>query len=131
MKCFGVGRLTRDPELRYTTGGNAVCNFGMAFNESYKKQSGEKVEETNFFDYEIWGKRAEVINEYCSKGDQLLVEAKAKQDTWETDGQKRSKVVFKVLDFEFIGGGKSNKESETVDKESEEAEETQEGGVPF
>lgn len=87
-----VGNITRDIELRYTSGGTAVTEAGLAVNDRRKNQSGEWVEETTFVDVTLWGRQAEVANEYLSKGSPVLIEGRLKLDTWETDGQKRSKL---------------------------------------
>ncbi|TWU33776.1 single-stranded DNA-binding protein [Novipirellula artificiosorum] len=88
-----VGNLTRDIELRYTPGGMAVTDIGLAVNDRRKSSTtGEWVEETTFVDVTLWGRTAEVASEYLSKGSPLLVEGRLKYDTWESDGQKRSKL---------------------------------------
>ncbi|MCH2398825.1 MAG: single-stranded DNA-binding protein, partial [Pirellulales bacterium] len=87
-----VGNITRDIELRYTPGGTAVTELGMAVNDRRKNQTGEWVEETTFVDVTLWARTAEVASEYLGKGDSLLVEGRLKLDSWETDGQKRSKL---------------------------------------
>ena len=87
-----VGNLTRDIDLRYTPSGMAVTDIGLAVNDRRKSQSGEWVEETTFVDVTLWGRTAEVASEYLSKGSPVLVEGRLKLDTWETDGQKRSKL---------------------------------------
>ena len=87
-----VGNLTRDIELRYTPSGTAVTEIGLAVNDRRKTQTGEWVEETTFVDVTLWARTAEVASEYLSKGSPILVEGRLKLDTWETDGQKRSKL---------------------------------------
>ncbi|MCY2993046.1 MAG: single-stranded DNA-binding protein [Planctomycetota bacterium] len=96
-----VGRLTRDIELRYTQSGLAVTDMGLAVSEKRKSQSGEWVEETTFVDITVWGRTAEVAGEYLNKGSTVLVEGRLKLDTWEHEGQKRSKlkVVCERLQF--------------------------------
>ena len=87
-----VGNLTRDPECRYLASGTAVSDIGLAVNDRRKSPTGEWVEETTFVDITLWGRQAEVAAEFCSKGVPLLVEGRLKLDTWEADGQKRSKL---------------------------------------
>ena len=87
-----VGNLTRDIELKYTPGGTAVTDVGMAVNDRRKNASGEWVDETTFVDVTLWGRTAEVASEYLGKGSPILVEGRLKLDTWETEGQKRSKL---------------------------------------
>jgi single-strand DNA-binding protein len=87
-----VGNITRDIELRYTTGGLAVTDIGLAVNDRRKTQTGEWVDETTFVDITLWGRQAEIASEYLSKGSPVLIEGRLKQDTWEQEGQKRSKL---------------------------------------
>jgi single-strand DNA-binding protein len=87
-----VGNLTRDPELRYIPSGTAVTDIGLAVSERRKGQNGEWIDETTFVDITLWGRTAEVVSEYCAKGKPLLVEGRLKLDTWEADGQKKSKL---------------------------------------
>lgn len=107
-----AGNLTRDPELRYTPSGTAVASFAIAVNRTYKA-GDEKKEETSFFDITFFGRRAEVVGEYLSKGRPILVEGRLQQRRWETDdGQKRSKVEVIGESFEFLGGGRGGSEPE-------------------
>ena len=104
-KVILLGNLTRDPELRYTPQGAAVCEFALALNYVYtNKQTGQKVEEVSFIDLVAWGKTGETIAEYMKKGRQILVEGRLKQDRWEAqDGKKMSKVRVTVESFQFVG----------------------------
>lgn len=99
-----VGNLTRDIELKYTQGGTAVTEIGLAVNDRRKDQSGEWIEETTFVDVTLWGRTAEVASEYLSKGSPLLIEGRLKYDTWETDGQKRSKLRVVGERMQMLGG---------------------------
>jgi len=99
-----VGNLTRDPELRYIPSGTAVTDIGLAVNERVKRND-QWVEEANFFDVTLWGRTAEVANEYLSKGSPVLIEGRLKYDTWEKDGQKRSKVKIIGEKMQMLGGG--------------------------
>lgn len=101
-----IGRLSRDPELRYTPSGTAVCNFSCANNYTYT-QTGEKKEQVNYFDCVAWGKLGEVITEHCKKGTRIAIEGRLQQRRWDDDnGQKRSKVEIVVENFNFCGGKK-------------------------
>jgi single-strand DNA-binding protein len=102
-----MGNLTRDPELRYTQGGTAVVKIGMAVNRKYRNNSTqEMVEETTFVDVEGWGRQAETFNQYMSKGRPVFIEGRLRLDSWEgKDGQKRSKLMVVMENFQFIGGG--------------------------
>ena len=91
-KVILLGNLTRDPELRTLPSGSQVAVFSLAINRRFKTSQGEPKEETCFVDVDIFGKLAEICGKYVHKGDMLLVEGRLKQDTWEKDGQKRSKL---------------------------------------
>jgi single-strand DNA-binding protein len=98
-----VGNLTRDIELRYIPSGMAVCDIGLAVNDRIKKD-GQWVEEATFVDVTLWGRTAEIANEYLSKGSNVLIEGRLKLDTWETDGQKRSKLKVVGDRLQMLGG---------------------------
>jgi single-strand DNA-binding protein len=99
-----MGRLTRDPELRYSGGGMAVCTFTLAVNRRVKKGDAWE-EEAGFFDVVVFGKTAERSAEYLAKGRQALIEGELVQRKWESqDGQKRSKIEISANVVQFIGG---------------------------
>jgi single-strand DNA-binding protein len=103
-KVMLIGNLTRDPDLKYTPGNQAVCEIGLAVNRKYRTKEGEDREETTFVDCEAWGKQAEVLKQYMTKGKPLFVEGRLKLDTWEDkDGGKRSKMRVVIENFQFIG----------------------------
>ena len=106
-----VGNLTRDPELRYIPSGTAVTDIGLAVNDKVKRND-QWVEETTFVDVTLWGRTAEVVSEYLSKGSSVLIEGRLKLDTWEHEGQKRSKLKvigerMQMLSAKGGGGGGS------------------------
>jgi len=105
-KVFLAGNLTRDPELRYTPGGTAVAQFGMAVNRKFKNREGKMQEEATFVDIEVWGRQAETTSEYLSKGSPALIEGRLKLDTWESKqtGEKRSKLRVVGERVQFLGG---------------------------
>jgi len=98
-----VGNLTRDIELRYLQSGAAVADIGLAVNERVKK-GNEWVDEANFFDITLFGKTAEVAAQYLTKGSNVLVEGRLRFETWEKDGQKRSKVKVIADKMQMLGG---------------------------
>jgi len=98
-----LGNLTRDPELRYTPGGLAVTDVGLAVNHRRKNDKGEWVEETTFVDVTLWGRTAEVASEYCNKGSPLFIEGRLKLDTWEKDGKKNSKLKVIGEHIQLLG----------------------------
>lgn len=99
-----VGRLTRDAELKYTAGGQAVCKFSLAINRR-RKNGDQWVDEPNFFDIVLWGRQGETLNQYLVKGKQVAVEGELRQDRWEQDGQNRSKVEIMANNVQLLGGG--------------------------
>ncbi len=105
-KVILMGNLTRDPELRVPAStGNPLCNFGLAVNRRFRVGE-EQREETTFVDMTAFGRQAEVIAKYCSKGSGILVEGRLKLDQWETQtGEKRSKLNVIVENFQFAGRG--------------------------
>jgi single-strand DNA-binding protein len=99
-----IGRLTRDAELKYTAGGQAVCEFSLAVN--WRRKNGDQwVDEVNFFDVVLWGRSGEAINQYLLKGKQIAVDGELRQDRWDQDGQKRSKVKIMANNVQLLGGG--------------------------
>lgn len=102
-----IGNLTRTPELRHIPSGLAVADIGLAVNDRRKLANGEWVDEVSFVDVTLWGRQAEIVCEYTTKGSSLLVEGRLKQDTWETDGQKRSKLRVIGDRITLLGGRNS------------------------
>lgn len=105
-KVILVGNLTRDPQLRYLPSQMAVCEFGLAINHKFRTKDGQDREEVLFIDCSCFGRGGEIINQYCQKGKQILVEGRLKYDTWEDKqgGGKRSKHSVVVDNFQLLGG---------------------------
>jgi len=103
-KCILVGNLTRDPEQRYTPKGTCVVQFGLAVNRKWKTEGGEEREDVTFVDVDAFGRTAEVIAQYCSKGDPILIEGRLKLDQWDDKhtNQKRSKLKVICESFQFL-----------------------------
>jgi single-strand DNA-binding protein len=103
-KVMLLGNLTRDPELRATPKGVSVAQFGLAVNRVYKTEDGETREETTFLDLEAWGRQAEAIARYLSKGSTCLVEGRLRLDSWEdkTSGEKRSRLRVVTENVQFL-----------------------------
>jgi single-strand DNA-binding protein len=117
-KVFLIGNLTRDPELRYLSTGQAVATFSVAVNRSYTTQSGEKRDEATFVRVVTWEKRAEVCNEYLKKGSPVFVEGRLQSRTWEgQDGAKRSTIEVVASNVQFLGraGGSRGESSQAED----------------
>lgn len=100
-----MGNVTRDPELKHLQGDKAVCTFGVAVNHSYKSASGERKEEVTFVDCDAWGKTAEMIAQYFTKGKPIMLEGRLRMDSWEAKdgGGKRTKLKLVVDSFAFVG----------------------------
>ena len=102
-KVMLMGNLTRDVELKTTPGNQTVGNLGLAINRKWKTPDGEQREETTFVDCEAWGKTAEILAKYLSKGRPVYLEGRLKLDQWEDkDGQKRSKMRVVIEEFQFV-----------------------------
>jgi single-strand DNA-binding protein len=104
-KVMLMGNLTRDPEVRYTPKGTAVCEIGLAINRYFSGESGDKREETTFVDVTLWGRTAEIAGEYLKKGRPVFIEGRLQLDTWDdkASGQKRSKLKVVGEGMQLIG----------------------------
>ncbi len=108
-KVILMGNLTRDPELSYLPSQTPVAEFGLAINRVWTGQDGQKQESTCFVDCRAFGKQAETLNKYMSKGSPIFVEGRLDLDTWTAqDGSKRSKHRVTVERFQFLGSGGQN-----------------------
>jgi single-strand DNA-binding protein len=106
-KVILLGNLTRDPQVRYTPGGTAVAELGLAVNRTwFDQKTNSRREETTFVDVTLWGRQAEVAGEYLAKGRQVLIEGRLQLDTWEDkeSGQKRSKLKVVSENMKMVGG---------------------------
>lgn len=105
-KVLLMGNITRDIEVRHLPSGNAVATIGLAMNRKFKTNDGQLKEEVTFVDCEAFGRTAEVMAQYLSKGKPVFVEGRLKLDTWQdkTDGSNRSKLKIVIESFEFIEG---------------------------
>ncbi len=105
-KVILIGNLTRDPQLSYLPNQTPVCEFGIAVNRRWRDRDGQQREDVCFIDCNAFGKQAETLNQYMSKGRQLLVEGQLQFDQWESpEGQKRSKHRVRVMSFQFMDSG--------------------------
>lgn len=112
-KVILIGNLTRDPELKFLPSGTSVANFGIAVSERYTdRQSGEQKENVCFVDVAAWGRQAEIVNEYLSKGSPVFLEGSLKFDSWEADdGTKRNKLSVTAFRIQLIGGRRDGDET--------------------
>lgn len=132
-----VGNITRDIELKYTQSSLAVTEIGLAVNDRRKNQAGDWVEETTFVDVTLWGRTAEVAGEYLGKGSSVLIEGRLKLDTWEKEGQKKSKLRVVGERMQMLGsrgnkdGGSRNAGSTSSSNQfSPAAVDSSGGGTP-
>ena len=104
-KVILLGNLTRDPEIRYTPKGSAVCDLGLAVNRVYTLDSGEKREEVTFVDVVLWARLAEIAGEYLKKGRPVFIEGRLQLDTWDDkqSGQKRSRLRVVAENMQMLG----------------------------
>jgi single-strand DNA-binding protein len=107
-KVILCGYLTRDPEMRYTPKGTAVCGCALAVNRSWRNEAGEEMSEVTFVEFSAWGKQAENLSQYLRKGSPLLFEGRLRTESWDDKqtGQKRSKMVVVLESFQFLNDGK-------------------------
>ncbi len=106
-----IGRLTRDAELKYTGGGLAIASFSLAVNQ--RKRQGDKwVDEAHYFDCTLFGKQAESLQQYLTRGKQVGITGRLQQERWERDGQKRSKVSIVVNEIDLLGGQERPRQQE-------------------
>lgn len=104
-RVFLMGNLTRDPELRYTPSGMAVCNLGLAVNRVYNDKQNQKQKETTFLRVVVWGKQGETCGSYLKKGRPVFVEGRLQSRSWEgKDGQKNNTIEIVADRVQFMGG---------------------------
>lgn len=101
IKTTAVGQLAADAELKYAPGGDAICEFTLAVNRSWKDK-----EHTEWCRCTIWGKRAESLHVYLTKGTTVLIDAEPRTETWEKGGEKKYMVKYRVNDVTLLGGGR-------------------------
>jgi single-strand DNA-binding protein len=104
-KVILVGRLGRDPETRYTGGGQAVANFSVATDETYKDKAGERQKRTEWHKIVVWGKQAEIAQQYLKKGSLIFIEGRIQSREWQDkEGQKRTSFEIVATNFRMLGG---------------------------
>lgn len=108
-----AGVLGRDPQVRFLANEKAVASFSIAVNERFKDKNGEAKESTTWVDCEAWGRTAELVGQYLTKGKACLIDGRLKQDSWEKDGVKHTKLKVVAESVQFLGG-KSDGERQDV-----------------
>ncbi len=118
-----IGNLTRDPELRYTPSGSAVCSFGIATNRSWTTDTGEKHDEPEFHNIVAWNKLAEICSQFLTKGRQVYVEGRLATRKWTgQDGQARTSVEIIINEMILLGSSSSSHKDETTSSDQGESE---------
>lgn len=118
-KIIIVGNLTRDVELKYLPSGSAVSTIGLASSRKYKKQDGSQSEEVCFVDVKLFGRTAEVANQYLKKGSQILIEGRLNLETWnDQSGSKRSKHTIIAESMQMLGRSDSSNYPTNYDEPS-------------
>ena|SRR5262245_41798687 len=118
-KVILLGNLTRDPEVRYTPKGSAVCDLGIAVNRVYTTEGGERREEVTFVDVVLWARLAEIAGEYLRKGRPVFIEGRLQMDSWDDKqtGQKRTKLRVVGESMQLLGGRPAGGAGETADED--------------
>src|SRR3981189_3598429 len=118
-KVILLGNLTRDPEIRYTPKGSAVCDLGLAVNRNYTLDNGEKREEVTFVDVVLWARLAEIAGEYLRKGRPVFIEGRLQMDSWDDKqtGQKRTKLRVVGESMQLLGSRPGGAAGETAEED--------------
>lgn len=118
-KVILLGNLTRDPEVRYTPKGSAVCDLGLAVNRNYTLENGEKREEVTFVDVVLWARLAEIAGEYLKKGRPVFIEGRLQMDSWDDKqtGQKRTKIRVVGETMQLLGSRPSGAAGDAPESE--------------
>ena len=130
-KWLGIGNLTKDPELKYTPQGTAVCTFSIACNERYKDRDGNQKEKTEFINIVAWRQLAEICEKYLTKGKQVYIEGKIQTRSYEDkDGNKRYITEIVADKMQMLGGGDGNREESRPAQRPSQGRERQPGDDP-
>jgi single-strand DNA-binding protein len=129
-KVILIGNLGADPEMRYTAGGTAVCKFRIATTEKFTDKDGNRQERTEWHRVVAWRKLAEICGQYLSKGKQVYIEGKIRNDTWEKDGVKQYSYEIVADNMVMLGGGGGTPGGRGQDREPEPPFGPPQGGAP-
>ena len=111
-KIIVVGNLGRDPELRYTPQGSAVCSFSMATSEKKRDKAGDMQDVTTWFKITLWSKQAELASKYLTKGSSVYIEGRLRVEEWtDKEGKVRTSLEVNGSEMQFLSGGSRNDES--------------------
>lgn len=138
---IGIGRLTRDPELRYTPGGKGVCKFGIAINRTYRNQDGNNIEEVLFINVTTWGKQAENVSQFLKKGRRVAISGELRSNNWQDkEGNKRTSFEINARTVQFLDlvkgagaveEGPAEREENIPDEQINEDTSIAEEDIPF
>ncbi|MEX0883847.1 MAG: single-stranded DNA-binding protein [Cyclobacteriaceae bacterium] len=121
-KVILLGNLGADPEVKHLEGDKVVANLRLATTETYKDRSGNRVENTEWHDLELWDGQARVAEQYLKKGSQIYVEGKIKSDTWQDDqGNNRKRMKIRVLSFTMLGSRNTDPQGSSPDNNTNQA----------
>lgn len=129
LRVVGVARLTRDPESRQV-GSTSVCTFSVVTSEKFKSK-GEYKEKSTFFDVDVWGQQGQNAQNLLKKGDRIELIANLEQESWEKDGQKRSKLKGRLVDFRFVDARKKSPDDNASDNSENSEPSNDDPNVPF
>ena len=131
-KVIVFGRLGKDPSIKYTPSGDAVCNFSVAVSKQWKDASGNKKEKTEWINSVAWRKTGELINQYFKKGDMILFEGELQTTTWDDkDGKKQYKTEILVSGFTFVPGNKKKEEGTSSSSSNDDNAGYTDDSIPF
>lgn len=130
-KAIIIGNIGRDPEMRYTPQGQPVCNFSVATNEKYNDKTGQKQEKTEWHNIVVWGKLAENVNKYLSKGKHAYIEGKIATRSWEKDGAKHYRTEIIANQIHFLSSNDSNTDQPDKVKQNDTKQVIEEDDLPF
>ena len=127
-----IGNVGRPPETRYTGGGQAVTNFSIATNETYKDRNGEKQTKTTWWKLTAWGKLAEIVQQYVTKGQLIMVAGTGGEREWQDkEGQKRTSFEVTVRELKMLGGGSGRQESAPREEATHSSPDISDEDIPF
>lgn len=126
-KVMLIGRLGQDPDLKYTPAGTAVCNFSVATSDSWVDKNGQKQEKTEWHRIVVWGKLAELCNQYLQKGRQAYIEGSLQTRSWEKDGIKRYSTEVVAKNVQFLGSASSSQRDSKGSNQSQGSSQGQGG----
>lgn len=131
-KAMIIGYLGKDPEVRFTQGGEPVCGFSVATSEKWKDKSGELKEQTTWHNIVVWGKQAEACGKFLAKGRQVYVEGSIVNRSYDDkDGNKKYISEIKARDVRFLGGGKKDEDADRQQPSRGDAPPPTDDDIPF